>query len=39
MLLGESILVERDIRVWNSKTYRDNPVYIREDKLIKEHRK
>ena len=39
VLLGESVLVERDIRVWNSKTYRDKPVYIKEDKLIAQHRK
>ena len=39
VLLGESVLVERDIRVWNSKTYRDKPVFIREDKLIRQHRK
>ena len=39
VLTGESVLVERDIRVWNSKTYRDKPVYLREDKLIVQHRK
>ena len=39
VLLGESILVERDIRVWNNKTYIDKPVILKEDKLISQHRK
>lgn len=39
VLLGESILVERDIRVWNNKTYVDKPVFIKEDKLVSQHRK
>ena len=38
MLIGESILVERDIKVWNSKTYADQPVLVKEDQLIKKHR-
>jgi hypothetical protein len=29
ILLGESILVERDIRVWNHKLYADKPVLVR----------
>ena len=39
VLLGESILVERDIRVWNNKTYVDKPVFIKEDNLVSKHRK
>ena len=31
--------MERDIRVWNSKTYIDKPIILKEDRLIKEHRK
>ena len=35
---GESILLERDIAVWNNKTYLDHPKLIKEDHLIKKHR-
>lgn len=31
--------MERDIRVWNNKTYIDKPVILKEDKLISQHRK
>ncbi len=37
-LTGESVLVERDIRVWNSKTYADRPVLAKEDQAIRKHR-
>lgn len=34
VLWGESILFERDVRVWNSKTYVDKPIASAEDKLL-----
>ena len=34
ILLGESILVERDIRVWNHKMYLDKPVLVTTDEPI-----
>lgn len=39
VLLGESILLERDIAVWNSKTYADRPFLVKEDHLIRQHRR
>eukprot|EP00095_Tigriopus_kingsejongensis_P003629 maker-scaffold341_size202020-snap-gene-0.7 protein:Tk03629 transcript:maker-scaffold341_size202020-snap-gene-0.7-mRNA-1 annotation:"3-chlorobenzoate- -dioxygenase oxygenase subunit" len=39
VLLGESILLERDITVWNSKTYMDRPFLVKEDHLIRQHRR
>ena len=39
VLKGESILLERDIAVWNSKRYVRQPLFAtREDRLIKRHR-
>ncbi len=32
--IGESILFERDVRVWNSKTYQDRPQLVKEDHLV-----
>nr|AVD30015.1 Neverland [Lepeophtheirus salmonis salmonis] len=39
VLWGESILLERDIAVWNHKKYVKKPVLIREDALILKHRR
>jgi cholesterol 7-dehydrogenase len=39
VLWGESILFERDVRVWNSKTYIDRPLAGREDALLLKHRR
>ena len=40
VLKGESILLERDIAIWNSKRYQKEPSYAtKEDGLIKKHRK
>lgn len=39
VLWGESVLFERDVRVWNSKTYADKPLLSSEDRLIKLHRR
>lgn len=39
VLWGESILFERDVRVWNSKTYPENPIFGNEDKLLVKHRR
>ena len=39
VLWGESVLLERDITVWNSKTYADHPVAGTEDGLLSRHRR
>merc|ERR1712228_875846 len=39
VLWGEAIMVERDIRVWNSKTFNRNPVLVKEDSLIVQFRR
>ena len=39
-LLAESVLLERDIVVWNHKTFLDKPMYAsKEDRFIKQYRK
>ena len=39
VLWGESILVERDITIWNNKTYASKPMLAtKEDRLLKQHR-
>ncbi|EGD74810.1 hypothetical protein PTSG_07043 [Salpingoeca rosetta] len=38
-LIGEAKQVERDVMVWNNKMYRKNPVLVKEDKLIAQHRR
>ena len=39
VLWGESILVERDITIWNNKTYAHKPMLAtKEDRLLKHHR-
>eukprot|EP00042_Codosiga_hollandica_P035908 m.269667 g.269667 ORF g.269667 m.269667 type:complete len:479 (+) comp54748_c0_seq1:1082-2518(+) len=38
MLASETIQFERDLMVWNNKTYRGNPVLCKGDYLIKKHR-
>ncbi len=35
---GSSIQVERDVKVWSSKTYEDRPALVKEDQLIRKHR-
>jgi len=30
--------VERDIMVWNHKTYIDKPILVKEDRYIRRHR-
>ena len=38
-LWGESILVERDITIWNNKMYASKPTLAtKEDRLLKQHR-
>jgi cholesterol 7-dehydrogenase len=39
ILLGEAIMIERDIRIWNRKTYACNPLLTKEDKMIKSFRR
>jgi len=36
---AEAVLVERDIRVWNSKRYENSPLWMAEDKLLVKHRR
>ena len=39
VLWGESILVERDITIWNNKMYANKPILAtKEDRLLKQHR-
>lgn len=38
ILYGESVMVERDIMVWNHKTYIDKPILVKEDQSIRRHR-
>ncbi|KAG8184615.1 hypothetical protein JTE90_022666 [Oedothorax gibbosus] len=38
-VLGESIMLERDIAVWNNKMFLRTPVLVREDKLIARYRR
>ena len=38
-LWAESVMVERDITMWNSKMYASKPTYAaKEDRLLKQHR-
>ncbi|GFS09566.1 chlorophyllide a oxygenase [Elysia marginata] len=39
-MLGEALMVERDIMIWNNKQYVRRPLYVasKEDKLVKKHR-
>jgi cholesterol 7-dehydrogenase len=39
MLWVESIQVERDITVWNNKSYVAKPLLLKEDQLIAKHRR
>jgi len=38
-LYAEAIQVERDIMIWNHKTYISRPLLVKEDQLIKKHRR
>eukprot|EP01135_Chromosphaera_perkinsii_P006406 Nk52_evm8s490 gene=Nk52_evmTU8s490 len=38
-LRGEAIQVERDIMIWNNKTFRSAPLLVKEDKLIPKFRR
>ena len=38
-MIGESIMFERDVRIWNHKKYVENPVLVSEDKTIKAYRR
>lgn len=40
-LLGEALQIERDVMVWNNKTYQHKPVFVksREDTLVAKHRR
>nr|QJE50397.1 neverland [Diaphanosoma celebensis] len=39
ILWGEAIMFERDVMVWNHKTYIDRPVLVAEDKTLVKHRR
>ncbi|XP_067008543.1 cholesterol 7-desaturase nvd [Anabrus simplex] len=39
VLVGEAIMFERDIMVWNHKKYEDKPLLVREDRAIQRHRR
>ncbi|ELU08143.1 hypothetical protein CAPTEDRAFT_130540 [Capitella teleta] len=41
IMLGEALMVERDIMIWNNKKYEGKPVYVKskEDGLIAKHRR
>ncbi|XP_043070473.1 cholesterol 7-desaturase nvd isoform X2 [Drosophila grimshawi] len=39
LICGESIMFERDINIWNHKTYRNNPLLVLEESSIKKFRK
>lgn len=39
LLYAEAIQVERDIMIWNHKTYVPKPLLVKEDHLIKKHRR
>ncbi|XP_026465024.1 cholesterol 7-desaturase-like [Ctenocephalides felis] len=38
VMLGECIMFERDIAIWNHKKYMNNPHFLREEKSIKRYR-
>ncbi|XP_049864679.1 cholesterol 7-desaturase nvd isoform X1 [Schistocerca gregaria] len=38
-LIGEAIMFERDIMVWNHKKYEDKPLLVKEDRAISKHRR
>jgi cholesterol 7-dehydrogenase len=35
VIYGNSIMVERDMMIWNTKEYLHNPILLKEDKQIK----
>ncbi|KAJ9597610.1 hypothetical protein L9F63_011516, partial [Diploptera punctata] len=39
VLYGESVMVERDIMVWNHKKYIEKPLLVKEDQSIRRHRR
>uniref|UniRef100_A0A0K8SMI1 cholesterol 7-desaturase n=1 Tax=Lygus hesperus TaxID=30085 RepID=A0A0K8SMI1_LYGHE len=39
MIIGESIMVERDIMVWNNKKYLERPLLVKEDKALAKYRR
>ncbi|RWS21834.1 Rieske domain-containing protein-like protein, partial [Leptotrombidium deliense] len=39
ILRGETIQVERDIRIWRDKKYISNPKFVKEDSCLVKHRK
>lgn len=39
LLLGETIMVARDVMVWNHKKYIKNPLLVKEDQTIQQHRR
>uniref|UniRef100_T1J9H4 cholesterol 7-desaturase n=1 Tax=Strigamia maritima TaxID=126957 RepID=T1J9H4_STRMM len=39
LMLGESVMFERDVMIWNSKKYISNPILVKEDRLLARHRR
>ncbi|XP_057675560.1 cholesterol 7-desaturase nvd isoform X3 [Corythoichthys intestinalis] len=39
ILKGESIQFERDVMIWNNKTYISKPLLVKEDSTIRKHRR
>jgi len=38
-MLGECVQVERDVMIWNNKTFQNKPLLTKEDKLISQFRR
>ncbi|XP_071948403.1 cholesterol 7-desaturase nvd-like [Antedon mediterranea] len=39
LLWAEAVQIERDVMIWNHKTYVDKPLLVKEDHLIAKHRR
>ena len=39
VMIGESLMFERDLRVWNHKTFERTPVLVKQDRAITEYRR
>ncbi|XP_058801216.1 cholesterol 7-desaturase nvd [Phymastichus coffea] len=39
ILIGESLMFKRDVRVWNHKKFMENPMLVNEDTNIKKYRR
>jgi len=39
LFLGECMMFERDIRIWNSKRFEQHPILVHEDRIIQVYRR